>query len=83
MIGNPPDDRLLVPAMVEHIRRAGRVPEGAATDPGFWNSGNDDALKDMNVRKDAVREKPTGLTSCTPKTWITWFSGERLPLLDG
>lgn len=38
MMGNPPDHQLLIPGIAEHIHRTGRVPEGTATDRGFWNA---------------------------------------------
>jgi len=51
MTGNPPDQELLLPGVAEHIRRTGRVPEGAATDRGFWSPENERALKAIGVRK--------------------------------
>lgn len=73
MMGNPPDQELLIPGIVEHIHRTGRAPEGAATDRGFWSSGNESALKDLGVRKVSLPYKGKRSRNRTEYERQSWF----------
>jgi IS5 family transposase len=46
-----------VTGIEEHVNRTGQVPEGIATDRGFWSPGNESALKDLGVRKVSLPYK--------------------------
>ena len=71
--GNPPDQELLIPGIAEHIHRTSRVPEGVATDRGFWSSGNESALKDLGVRKISLSYKGKRSRSRAERERQSWF----------
>lgn len=73
MIGNPPDKELLVPGVKEHIQRIGRVPEGTATDRGFWAPANERALKKMGVKKVSLPFKGKRSRRRTEHERQSWF----------
>ncbi|ACA59226.1 ISNCY-like element ISCde2 family transposase [Candidatus Desulforudis audaxviator] len=73
MMGNPPDHQLLIPGIAEHIHRTGRVPEGTATDRGFWNAGNESALQALGIRKISLPYKGKRSHSRTGHERQSWF----------
>lgn len=49
--GNPSDDEMLVPAVEQHKRRFGSVPNAVATDRGFGSKNNETQLKELGVAR--------------------------------
>jgi IS5 family transposase len=73
MMGNPPDQELLVPGLAAHIQRTGRVPESVATDRGFWSPDNESTLTDMGVRKVSLPFKGKRSRRRTKYERQPWF----------
>ena len=55
----PPDSTLLVPAVAEHRRRFGRVPQLAAADAGFYSLRNEEEIRKMGVARVAIPNRST------------------------
>lgn len=49
--GNPSDDEMLVPAVVQHKERFGSVPRAVATDRGFGSKKNESTLAELGVTR--------------------------------
>lgn len=49
--GNPSDDDMLVPAVVQHKERFGSVPRAVATDRGFGSKKNETTLAELGVTR--------------------------------
>ena len=49
--GNPSDDEMLVPAVEQHNKRFGSVPNAVATDRGFGSKNNETKLKELGVAR--------------------------------
>lgn len=73
LMGNPQDKELLVPGVLEHVRRTGRAPQGAATDRGFWAPENERALKEMGVQKVSLPFKGKRSRRRTEHERQPWF----------
>jgi IS5 family transposase len=55
----PSDTELLVPAVLEHRRRFGRVPRLVAADAGFYSRRNEERVQEMGVPWVAVPNRST------------------------
>lgn len=49
--GNPSDDEMLVPAVKQHEKRFGSVPNAVATDRGFGSKKNETKLAELGVAR--------------------------------
>jgi IS5 family transposase len=47
--GNPADQQQWVPALEEHRKVFGRVPQLATADRGFWSSANEKSAQDLGI----------------------------------
>jgi IS5 family transposase len=73
MVGNPPDSELLIPAVMEHAERTGRMPDGVATDRGFWSPGNERCLLDKGVKRVSLPHIGKRSASRTAHERQPWF----------
>lgn len=55
--GNSADETLLVPSIDRNIEIFGRPPWGVATDRGFGNTHNDEALKERSIKRCSLPRK--------------------------
>jgi len=73
LVGNPPDNELLVPGIKAHVQRTGQVPEGAAADRGFWSPDNESTLRKMGVHKVSLPFKGKRSRRRTEYERQPWF----------
>ena len=73
MVGNPPDSELLIPGVTEHAERTGRMPDGVATDRGFWSPGNERYLLDKGVKRVSLPRRGKRSASRTAHERQPWF----------
>ncbi len=69
----PPDSTLLVPAVAEHRRRFGRVPQLATADAGFYAQKNETALRELGVQRVAVPSRSTRSAERRKMQKQRWF----------
>jgi IS5 family transposase len=73
MVGNPPDSELLIPGVTEHAERTGRMPDGVATDRGFWSPGNERHLRGRGVKRVSLPQIGKRSASRTAHERQPWF----------
>lgn len=73
MIGNPPDTELLMPGVTEHAHHTGQMPQGVATDRGFWSLTNERGLGDIGVKRVSLPFMGKRSASRTVHERQPWF----------
>ena len=56
-VGNPSDESLLIDAVKRHIEATGVIPEGLAADRGYSSKANEDALKELGVKRVSIPKR--------------------------
>jgi transposase, IS5 family len=69
----PSDRELLVPAIVVHEERAGRVPDLVAADPGFYSAAAETTAKDLGVTRVSVPNGGTKSAQRKQEQRKRWF----------
>lgn len=72
-MGNPSDDKMLVPAIEAHIKQFGKAPQAVATDRGFSSLKNEMAITALGVKRSSLPRKGKKGVARTAYEKEKWF----------
>ena len=73
MLGRPHDSDLLIPAIIAHRTKLGRIPRLLATDAAFYSARNEAAAKTMGVKRVCIRNRASKSPERKREQRKRWF----------